>query len=264
MKYVQIDPDVQVISRLSFGTASLHHHLLRRSRIRLLECALDSGFTHFDTSPYYGYGQAEADLGHFLRGRRSSVTIATKIGLYPRHWPTSSPGLWVRKALDNLCRSRSRFDVDWRPDFIANMFEESLNRLRTDHVDILWLHEPMFAHVPAEELLAWYHAEKRRGRLLSWGLAGDPQLCEPWLARMHPLARLLQTRDDLATKPADIIRQCGRELQFTYGYLSNRSSTAHHSPLVTLAGALARNASGSVIVSTRSVDRIRQLSALAA
>jgi len=47
------------VSRLSFGTATLHHHPTTAKRQAFLAAALDHGFTHFDTSPYYGFGMSE-------------------------------------------------------------------------------------------------------------------------------------------------------------------------------------------------------------
>ena len=71
------------VSRLSFGTASLHHLPTSRRRQDLLAAAFDHGFTHFDAAPYYGFGIAERELGQFLKARRGRVTITTKVGLYP-------------------------------------------------------------------------------------------------------------------------------------------------------------------------------------
>ena len=74
--------DIEV-SRLGFGTSSLHHLLSRRDRRSLLLHAESVGITHFDTAPYYGYGLAERELGLALRDRRSRITVTTKVGLYP-------------------------------------------------------------------------------------------------------------------------------------------------------------------------------------
>jgi aryl-alcohol dehydrogenase-like predicted oxidoreductase len=54
-----------------------------QERLQLLECAYDAGIRHFDTAPYYGYGEAERVLGEFLRGKRDQVTITTKFGIQP-------------------------------------------------------------------------------------------------------------------------------------------------------------------------------------
>src|ERR1039457_4268717 len=70
-----------LLSRVAFGTGSLHHCILRRDRANLLGTALDAGITHFDTARMYGEGLAERELGRFLKGNRRQVTIATKFGI---------------------------------------------------------------------------------------------------------------------------------------------------------------------------------------
>ena len=81
--------------------------------------ALAQGINFFDTSPAYGDGRSEAILGEVLEPVRSHVKIATKVGY------TS----WTA-----------------RPDFseagINASLEQSRERLRTNFVDIVWLHSP--------------------------------------------------------------------------------------------------------------------------
>ena len=80
MRYITIKNTDIKVSRLAFGTASLHHIFSRKKRLNLLEDALMLGISHFDTSPYYGYGLSEIDLGLMSKGRRDHVSITTKIG----------------------------------------------------------------------------------------------------------------------------------------------------------------------------------------
>src|SRR6266513_547691 len=99
MRHVSLPGTEINVSRLSFGTASLHHLRTSRRRQDLLAAAFDHGFTHFDTAPYYGFGIAEEELGRFLIGRRTEVTITTKVGLYPPAdaYPNIA-SVWIRKA----------------------------------------------------------------------------------------------------------------------------------------------------------------------
>ena len=53
----------------------------RRRRSSALGCALDEGINHFDIARSYGYGEAEAFLGKFFKGRRDEVVIASKFGI---------------------------------------------------------------------------------------------------------------------------------------------------------------------------------------
>lgn len=246
------------VSRWSFGTGSLHHEFSARRRRRLLDAAADAGFSHFDTSPYYGYGLAETDLGRFARHRREQVTLATKVGLYPRGPAVAGAlALWTRKAAERLA-GRGVPRVDWRVDQAERSLDDSLSRLQTDYVDLLFLHEPDPARIAADEVLRWLERERARGRIRAWGLAGPHVPGLDWVANHHPLASVLQVKDSLAHREADALLHAGRGLQFTYGYLAAAraagTTTIDESRL--LAAILERNRGGSVVVATRRIERL--------
>ncbi len=259
MKYSTIERTDARVSRISFGTASLHHLFSARQRRRLLETAASSGITHFDTSPYYGYGLAEYDLGRFMQGSRDSLTVTTKIGLYPFGGATSrAVGVWARKAAGKLYPRLSLPEIDWSVRRAAESLNASLGRLKTDYVDFLFLHEPVIGMLNAEEVLRWLEAEKSKGKVRYWGIAGLPALIEPWLRVDHPLANILQVKDSLEEHEADFVLENKRGLQFTYGYLSSVRSNALNYPAdQIIRGALMRNTQGSVLVSTRKAERIK-------
>ncbi|MEK7469134.1 MAG: aldo/keto reductase [Planctomycetota bacterium] len=265
MRRVQLENTALQVSRLGFGTAQLHHVHSRPQRIRLLEAAFDAGFTHFDTSPYYGFGMAESDLGHLLHGRRDRVTVATKVGLYaPGDGSFGSPGVYVRKALGKLAPQLSAPVVDWSVQAAERSLNESLKRLRTDHVDVVFLHEPEPGLVPAQEFLAWLEREKSKGKLLHWGLAGLRDALDGWLTSCHPLAMILQSQDSRDRNEADLVLKHGRKLQFTYGYLSGIPSADRPAKAeAALRWALQRNTGGAVLVSTRKRERVAGLAAIA-
>jgi aryl-alcohol dehydrogenase-like predicted oxidoreductase len=88
-----------------------------------LHAALDSGINFLDTAYGYGTGgESERLIARAIAGRRDQVVIATKCGI---HW-----------AAD-----RSRV-IDGSPATIRRECEESLRRLATDRVDLLYLHAP--------------------------------------------------------------------------------------------------------------------------
>jgi len=252
--------DIEV-SRLGFGTGSLHHVFSARRRQSLLEEAGSLGITHFDTAPYYGYGLAECDLGRHLRGRRSRVTVATKVGLYP-FGPASGhiTSVLLRKAAGKVIRRIAAPMVDRRVQRAEASLHASLRRLRTDHVDFLFLHEPDPIFLEADETLAWLERERRRGSIRAWGLAGLRIGILPLVRQRHPLAMVVQTQDSIHLRQADFLADSGRQMQFTYGYLSGARAGAETSdPAMTIREALRRNATGCVLVSTRSVGHLRGL-----
>ena len=253
------------VSRLSFGTASLHHLPAGRQRQNLLAAAFEHGFTHFDTSPYYGFGIAERELGRFLRGRRGGITVATKVGLYPPYGSRPSTiSFWARKFVGAVVPAVSRPVVDWSITAAARSLEASLGRLSLEQIDLLLLHEPSSDAVQSELFLEWLRKERGRGRIRAWGLAGQAISMDAWLSINHPLGMVLQVRDSLDRKEADLVRGRGRDLQITYGYLSSSVTLPGASPAtVVLEGALRRNARGSVLVSTRKLARVSELAAVA-
>ena len=87
----------------------------------MVDAALESGITSLDTANGYAATRTEEILGEVLAGRRDQVTLATKAGIYPGD-AGGSP-LLSRKG-------------------IRSSLEASLRRLRTDHVDLFYLHQP--------------------------------------------------------------------------------------------------------------------------
>jgi aryl-alcohol dehydrogenase-like predicted oxidoreductase len=256
--------DVRV-SRLSFGTGALHHVVRATDRQRLLAAALDHGFTHFDTSPYYGDGLAEADLGRLAAGHRANRTITTKVGIYPLDGAVRSGWhVWLRRAAGKLHLKSGRPVVDWSVDRARSSLRESLRRLRTDYVDFLFLHEPDLPMLAAGEFLRWLESERERGTIRHWGIAGMPSTIEPWLLTGSALASVVQTRDGVDETTADFLFDHRRKLQFTYGYLAASTRRGGTFSLAdVLPAALRRNSHGSILVSTRRPQRLAALASFA-
>ena len=88
---------------------------------RFLNSVLDAGINFIDTSPDYGI--SEQRIGRYISSRRHEFYLATKCGcVYTQH-------------ADHL-----KIDHVWDKDVIQRNIETSLERLRTDHVDILQFH----------------------------------------------------------------------------------------------------------------------------
>jgi aryl-alcohol dehydrogenase-like predicted oxidoreductase len=92
-----------------------------RDSLATIQEALDCGINFLDTAYCYGAaGESERMIGRVLRGRRDSVVLATKGGV---HWDAGRQR--VQEA---------------RPETLLRECGESLRRLETDHVDLLYLH----------------------------------------------------------------------------------------------------------------------------
>ena len=265
MKSVAIENTDIMVSRLGFGTASLHHLFNSRERQALLQAAADSGISHFDTSPYYGYGLAEQDLGRFLKRRRQAFTLTTKIGLYPWGRPSRTvAGVWGRIALGKLVSRVSLPVASWAINHAQASLGASLKRLGTDYVDFLLLHEPIASLINTDEFLTWLQAEQTRGRIRAWGLAGLAEHLRPFVQQANPLATVVQTKDSLSQQQAAFMADAQRNLQFTYGYLSSASTQGTLiDPRAILKQALVRNQTGALLVSTRRVNHLQSLAEVA-
>ncbi len=116
-----------------FGTAAV------------VETALDAGVTLFDTADVYGRGRSEDFLGSILAPHRSRVVIATKFGMDMGGGRKGAGADYVRRAV-----------------------EDSLRRLRTDHIDLYQLHRPD-PGTPVEQTLAALDELVRSGKVREIG-----------------------------------------------------------------------------------------------
>jgi aryl-alcohol dehydrogenase-like predicted oxidoreductase len=113
----------------------------------VIEAALEAGINHFDTAHNYGYGGSEIILGEALHRRRDQVFIATKFGGEAEKDPAFQGA--SRRTIMNSC-------------------EESLRRLRTDYIDLYYLHLPD-PSTPIEETLDALNDLVRQGKVRSIG-----------------------------------------------------------------------------------------------
>lgn len=243
------------VSQLVLGTGSLHH--LRPSEAeRLLKAAVAHGITHFDTAPYYGLGISE----RMLRGiaAQSGVTITTKVGLYSSVGTARTRmGMLARKALGKALPPLSRPQVDFTLARARASIEDSLKRLKREHIDVLMLHEPDRRLICLDEWQRWLETESQRVGL--FGLAGEAEQLLPFLQSGIGPQWLLQTRDGPQHWEADVVARQSDRLAFTYGYLSGGTGDAK----VILTEALARRPGVALIVSTRRPERVAMLSTIA-
>lgn len=153
---------------LSFGASSLgsvFRDIDRSEGIRTVHAAVDAGMNYIDVSPYYGLTKAETVLGEALKSLpRSSYTLSTKAGRYGEN------------AFDF---SRQR---------ILDSVQESLARLHTEYIDILFLHDIEFvpADIIIEEAFPTLLQLKEQGIIRYAGICGLPlQLFEYMLPRLE-------------------------------------------------------------------------------
>lgn len=163
---------------------------------RLLLTALDHGVTHFDTAALYGFGASERAVGRVLSAHRSRFTLASKCGM--QGVDLKGDGQLVRV-------------IDGRPDTLRATCEAALQRLRTDVIDLYYLHR-WDRQVPIEDSVGALADLVRAGKIRAIGLS---EVSAPTLRRahaVHPIAAL-QTEYSLWTRNPEIaVLQACREL----------------------------------------------------
>jgi len=210
MKTVSLTDGSQT-SRLGFGASRLHHLRSRAERQRLLATALDLGFRHIDVAPSYGEGLAEREIGRLIASGTRSFTLVTKFGIPPAWLADRAPTLaYPVMAARSLLR-RAGVLGETRPMIDASLLraslEDSLRRLRTDHIDLLLLHEPTPQRLSEpDSLLAVLTRLREMGKIGGWGLAGAWRAVAAIASGSPQLAPLVQTAerewpDEAARKP---------------------------------------------------------------
>ena len=189
-----------ITSRVGLGTHSLHRLATSRSRQRQLALAYDLGVRYFDTAPSYGAGRTERELGRFARGRRSDLVLTTKFGINSGLLAAHVPG-WLYaqmalRAVGKLSGTQRMFASSPKRGYsAANVrasVEKSLRALGTDHIDILYLHEPQLELLEGDSLLQSLEALKAAGKVRHFGLSGQ-SANSVTIAMQHPtLAHILQ------------------------------------------------------------------------
>jgi len=127
------------VTRLSLGTAplgGLFKSVTDADGDELLNTALDVGINYFDTAPQYGHGVAEIRLGKALRGAKVPFVVETNVGRVLRHDPNAEIFPWFPDAPRDLVPV-----FDYSPDGIRRAFDESLERMGLDHLDIVLMHD---------------------------------------------------------------------------------------------------------------------------
>jgi aryl-alcohol dehydrogenase-like predicted oxidoreductase len=185
MRFVRSSLLNQNLSVLGFGSAAVLGRVGRRDSLRALSVAYDLGINVFDTARSYGYGESEALLGEFLQGRRAQVVVSSKFGIMPVRqsvWKQAVKPI-VRSAMHfipALSRSiQGQVAAQLRPGqfTVATLHDSittSLRKLRTDYLDILFMHEASMEAIHDDELLRALEKLVEAGKVRMIGVSAEP------------------------------------------------------------------------------------------
>jgi len=135
----------------------------------LLRAAVERGVTFFDTAEVYGPFKNEELLGRALKGRRDAAVIATKFGFD--------------------IKDGKMVGTDSRPEHIRAVVEASLQRLQTDHIDLLYQHR-VDRKVPIEEVVGTMAALVKAGKVRYLGLSEAGEATIRRAHAVHPISAL--------------------------------------------------------------------------
>lgn len=220
MKCRVLGKDLQV-SEIGFGCMGLSHAygkpVEKKEGIRLLQEAVEAGYTFFDTAEVYGTDDNphanEELVGEALKSVRDKVVIATKFGI---HFDMKSKA--VNKPLVS----------DSRPEAIRASAEASLKRLNTDHIDLYYQHR-IDKNIPIEEVAGVMAELMQEGKITHWGLS---ETDEDTIRRANAICPLtaIQNRYSMMARWYEKLFPVLEELQIGYvafsplanGFLSAR------------------------------------------
>lgn len=136
----------QLQGKLGFGTAPLGNmfrDIPESEALATVDAAWDHGVRFFDTAPFYGAGLAEMRLGAALqKHRRDDYVLSSKVGrlVLDEIEAPATRDLGEKGGLFEHGRP-NRLVNDYSADATLRSIEDSLKRLHTDRLDIVWVHD---------------------------------------------------------------------------------------------------------------------------
>lgn len=158
------------VNPIGLGCMSLSHGYgtppPREDAAKLLNRALDLGYDFLDTAALYGFGANEALVGEAIGHRRSEYVLASKCGM------TGVDGKRV---------------IDGRPETLLRTVDESLVRLKTDEIDLYYLHR-WDKSVPIEDSVGALKRMVDAGKVRAIGLSEVSAATLRRAHAVHPIA----------------------------------------------------------------------------
>src|SRR5437762_12331766 len=170
MRYKLLGPSGLRVSELCLGTMTFGEDwgwgASKDESRKIYEAFREAGGNFIDTANLYTNGTSERFLGEFTEAHRNSVVLATKYANAP---PGKDPN-----AAGNQRKT------------MMQAVEASLKRLRTDYIDLYWLHiwDQM---TPVEEVMRGFDDLVRSGKVLYAGISDAPAW---WVSRANAIAEL--------------------------------------------------------------------------
>lgn len=144
------------VTPLGYGTAEIGIRDISPDQAdRILNTVLDSGINVIDTAACYGDGLSEERIGRCIAQRRDEYVLVSKCG---------------HPAGADL--------PEWSPELITRSIDRSLERMRTDHLDVMLLHSCPSDTLQRDELRQALYQARDQGKVRCVGYSGDNEAAE--------------------------------------------------------------------------------------
>jgi len=187
-------------SRIGFGAAPLGNMfraIPEAEAIATVEAAWNDGIRFFDNAPFYGAGLAEIRMGEALAGKpRDEYVIATKVGRIVLDEVDEAAAARAGKGGVFSHGRTNRVVNDYSADATLRSIEDSLKRLKTDRIDIAWVHD-IAQDFYRDEWLAMFEAA-RTGAFRALDRLRDEGVIKAWgigVNRVEPIEVLLELEE---------------------------------------------------------------------
>jgi aryl-alcohol dehydrogenase-like predicted oxidoreductase len=195
MKKVKLGKQGLTVSRLGLGCMGMSEFYGGRDEaesIATLHQALDLGIDFFDTADMYGPFTNEEILGKAFEGKRDQLILATKFGNQ-----RSPDGKYL--------------GVNGRPEYVVQCCENSLRRLKTDHIDLYYQHR-VDPNTPIEETVGAMAGLVKQGKVRYLGLSEAAPETIRRAHQVHPLTALQTEYSLWSREPETELLKTVREL----------------------------------------------------
>jgi aryl-alcohol dehydrogenase-like predicted oxidoreductase len=235
MEYRQLGESGLTASAVTFGAWAIGGWMWggsdRKDAIAAIRASYDQGVTSIDTAAVYGMGASEEIVGEALAGiPRDKVQIMTKFGM---RWdltngdlgssgrgPVAGGGTFAFKSRDNEGRELDIYKYGGKESVIKEC-EDSLRRLRTDHIDLYQQHWPD-ASTPISETMEALESLIRAGKIRAAGV------CNYDTAQMKEAGQTISLAADQV--PYSMVRR-DIEAELVPYCIANKKAILAYSPL---------------------------------
>ncbi len=206
--------DHPALRGLGFGAAqlgNLYRAVDDETAADAVAAAWEEGIRYFDTAPHYGLGLSERRVGAALAGMpRDEYVLSTKVGrlVVPNPEPTPTDMDNGFEVPGDHTRVR-----DYTRDGVLRSLEESLGRLGTDRVDIVYIHDPEEPTDRFDEALAGavpaLRQLKDEGVIGAWGVGSkDVPILRRFVTEAEPDVLMVAGRYTLLEQDPGLMRDC--------------------------------------------------------